>query len=124
MSERDLVDNAASEPQVKRANSKVRRREEQQRAAFRAVMQTVQGRQVMWELLCGCKCYHSISSTDPLQMAILSGRRDVGLELAASLLKADENAYELMSKEARARDKREGDENESANVRTSAEVTG
>lgn len=99
---RVLVKNASDPQQVRRAERAERRAAAEQRAALRAVLDTPEGRRVFWGLLSDAGVYRSIWSPNA-QIHYNAGRQDFGHELQARLLEADENLYDLMAREARAR---------------------
>jgi len=59
------------------------------------VMSIPEGRRVIWDILCSCGIYRSSYSENCNQMAMLEGRRQVGLEL---LTEIDSNHKELSIK--------------------------
>jgi len=95
--------NAADRKLVKNQSAISRRRDEEVAAAVKAQMSTVGGRLVMWQLLSIAGIYQSVFDTQTTRMAALAGRQDYGHELQAMLLRVDEEAYELMEREARLR---------------------
>jgi hypothetical protein len=103
------VENAADAEQVKRARRRIGRREERRLGAYRAVLGTVPGRLVLWDLLCSTGLFESSYSESAL-IYFNEGRRNVGLKLRADLELADVEACEVMEREARARKKRDADE--------------
>ena len=121
MSERDserddvLVRNAADPEQVGRARRKTGDEERRIGDAYRAVLATPEGRIVFWHLLAKCRVFETISVQNSL-IYTLSGRRDVGLELTADLVRASEDLFEQMSREARLYARREGRENAAAHT--------
>lgn len=105
MAERPQVKNAADPTQVKGAARRQREREEQLRASYAGVMSTEAGRMVMWDLLSSAGVYRSVWSPNS-EIHYKAGRQDFGHELMATLLETNEGLYELMAREARARDKK------------------
>jgi len=97
--------NAADPRQVKGAGRRQREREEQLRASVAAVMSLEAGRLVMWELLERAGVFRSVWSPNS-EIHYKAGRQDYGHELMATLLETNEGLYELMQREARARDRK------------------
>lgn len=98
-----MVRNAADPNQVKHAARKERRREEEFRAALRAVMATPAGRLVMWSLLESAGIYRSVWDMSGSRTYYNAGRQDYGHELLAKLLEADPELYLAMEREMRNR---------------------
>ncbi len=102
--DRALVRNAADPQQVRRAERKTRDLERQYLEALREVMHTYAGRHVMRTQLEHAGIFRSI--WDPSsRIHYNAGQQDAGHRLQAELVQADEDAYELMEREARARQK-------------------
>ncbi|HKE43882.1 MAG TPA: hypothetical protein VKB41_05025 [Steroidobacteraceae bacterium] len=106
MSERAFVENYADGSQQRYGNRVVRRREAASLEAFRSVLRTAEGRHMYWDVLARCGVFRSIWQ---LSAAIHynAGQQDIGHWLMGKLLEADEQAYELMHREARARERRQ-----------------
>lgn len=110
---RPLVQNAADPKQVRRAGRKVQEREERLGLALRAVLETVDGRIVFWDLLERAGLYRSI--WDPsARIHFLEGRRNFGLEIQALCLAADEELYLKMEAEGRRQARLEDQETRAA----------
>lgn len=110
-----MVRNAADPQQVKRAA-----RKEQDAATRRlenlvGVMSTEIGRAVMWDLLERAGVFRSIWHPSA-EIHYRAGRQDYGHELQALILEADEDLYDLMAREARARAKRAANETDAAHT--------
>jgi hypothetical protein len=61
-------------------------------------------RYFFWRLLGYCNYFSSVSRDNPHDMAIASGRRDVGVWLMKELFEADPKAFTLMQREATERE--------------------
>jgi len=109
------VRNAADPQQVKRAARKERDADEQRLEAIRAVLQTPEGRRVFWDLLVRASVFESIWNPN-VQIHYNAGRQDFGHQLMADLLVADEDGYDLMQREARARQRQEDRETDAAHA--------
>lgn len=97
-----LVKNAADPRQRNYAERVQKERRERFLAALRETLHTVDGRIVIWELIARAGVYHSI--WDPsARIHYNEGRRVTGLELLQDAIEADSGLYELMEREARAR---------------------
>lgn len=94
--------NAADPRQVRFAARKERQQAEQERAAIKAVMTTLEGRFVLWSLLEKAGIFKSVWHPSAA-IHYNSGRQDFGHELMARLIEVDEDLYQLMEREARAR---------------------
>lgn len=106
MSERAWVKNAADPSQVRRAARKTEDVEALRRGRLRAVLQTVDGRALVWDLLERAGVFRSIYDQSA-RIHYNAGRQDFGHELLAAALDADEDAYLVMEQEARARQRRD-----------------
>lgn len=115
MNDRAQVRNAADPQQVRRAERKERDAAAQVQAAMRAVMATVDGRMVMWDLLERAGVFRSIWHPSA-EIHYRAGRQDYGHELQAVILAADEDLYDTMTREARARVKRANNETDAAHT--------
>nr|DAG80837.1 MAG TPA: hypothetical protein [Caudoviricetes sp.] len=89
------------EQQTRVEKEKLARVQERQRLVdgIATVMGTKQGRDVIRWVLKLTGLYQSLSVGDSLQMAVLSGRRDVGLEVLRMLNSAVPELVLLMNKE-------------------------
>jgi hypothetical protein len=68
------------------------------------LLKTNFGKGFIWRILEKCHMSHTISHHDSLQMARMSGERDIGLWLINELRKANPNAYIELIKEQQKRD--------------------
>lgn len=103
---RPLMTDAANRKQNEYAERVEKERVNTTRAAAQAVMGTHAGRLLLWELLERAGVFQSIWSANA-EIHYKAGRQDFGHELMALLVDANEELYEQMSREARARVKRE-----------------
>jgi len=116
MADPTQVHNAGDPQQVRRAGRADKRRAARRLAAYRAVLATPEGRFVLADLLARAGIYASGFAPDALRMAFLAGRREFGLELQATLIGADDRAYDVMEREARARAHADAQEAEAAHT--------
>lgn len=100
-----LVANGGDREQVNRATRTVQRADEQLAASLHAVLSTPAGRVVLWQLLDDTHIYATSFDHSGSVMYFKEGARNVGLTWQARMLAADEALYELMAREARAREK-------------------
>jgi len=113
--DRALVRNAADPRQVRFAQRKEREAAELERAALQAVMKTPEGRLVMWSLLERAGIFRSVWHPSAA-IHYNSGRQDFGHELMAQLVDLDEDLYQLMEREARARTRARNRETDAAHT--------
>lgn len=83
-----LVKNAANEKQVRRAKNKENLKDKDINSAFRKILNTPEGVQVLWHILEHCKSFESIWHPSAL-IHYNSGRQDVGHFLMAKISEAD-----------------------------------
>lgn len=101
MTERALVTNAADPRQVKKAKQTASRIRDRERHDLRAVLDLVQGRRVIWKLLCVAGVFQvSFRAGQPDLSTFLEGRREFGLQLMADVTAIDPALYHQMAKEA------------------------
>lgn len=105
MSPRALVANGSDREQVARAGRTVQRADALLAAALQTVLSTQAGRIVLWQLLDDTHMYATSFDHSGSVMYFKEGARNVGLTWQARMLAADEGLYELMAREARAREK-------------------
>lgn len=115
MSDQPLQTNAADVDQVRRADAKVKSAADQAFSDLAWVLSDRRGRRWFRRELARHGLYESITRTNSL-IYVLSGRRDVGLEMLGDVV-AHEELYLLMEKEAREDARRAADENAAARVR-------
>lgn len=106
-----VVGNAADQKQVERANRKDRDRRKRELDDLRDVLSTAPGRRLLWRLLGHCRVFESIWHPSALIHAN-AGKQDVGHYIISEIVDANEDAYFLMMKEARAAVRREEMETE------------
>lgn len=115
VSDRVAVRNAADPKQVRRAERQARDRDARLLLDVLAVMSTLPGRRVMWELLSRAGVFRSVWAQSAL-IHYNAGKQDFGHELMALLVKAGEDEYQQMEREARAEARREADGNEASHT--------
>ena len=98
--ERVEVKNVADEKQVKRAAKRMESREDREVNDIRYVLNDKRGRRFLWRLLNECKVFESIW-VPSAGIHYNAGKQDVGHFLMAEIVKASEDAYLLMTKEAK-----------------------
>lgn len=111
-----LVANAADPKQVRHATRKERSKRDREIADLRAVLDTPEGRRVIWRVLGRCGIYESSVIPDPILMAAKGGMQDIGRWLHAEINDAQDEALILMMREAKQAAKRDTEEAEA--VRT------
>lgn len=119
---RNLQRNAADPAQVKRAERKAKSEEARFDDALRAVMATPAGRIVLWGVMGWRPTDQTVFDHSGSQMYFREGERNIILRLKASMIGADEDAYQLMEREMRAYAR--GQEMENAAVNTTAATEG
>ena len=91
---------AGDEDNVKQAEQKQRHQRNRKRDGLARTLRSKDGREWLWSVLSKGGMYSSLSCPDPAQMAILSGRRDLALEILIDITAADPDAYMKMQKES------------------------
>ena len=109
---RPLVRNAADPRQVNYARRKTKDTDKQLAAALRIVLSTYEGRLVWATFLEGAGLYEASFDHSGSVMYFKEGRRNQGLEWQARLVAADEQLFELLERERRARARRLDNETE------------
>jgi hypothetical protein len=102
MADRDLVRNAGSERQVRRAMRKEREIESRLKESLRRVLGTEEGRAFVYELLREARVYGSVWHDHGSRMAYNVGQQDFGHQILAHALDVDEGLVTLMEREGRA----------------------
>lgn len=97
----DPTDLAGEEEREKESAEEKRVRELQEAADLRWLMRQRPFRRFMWKLLDECGVYRTSFSRDALVMALLEGRRDVGLTQVADLNRHAPDEFDLMARERR-----------------------
>lgn len=103
------VRNAADRSQVGRAGRRERDEQQAITAAWREVLRTKAGRVLIWHLLSEAGVFRSIWHASAL-IHYLAGKQDFGHQIMAEAVAADEDAFDLMQREARARGRAERNE--------------
>jgi hypothetical protein len=102
--------NAADKVRVRAQSEFESRRRERYLTALRVLLSVPEGRLVLWELLSKAGVYSSCFDTQSLRMAALAGQQAHGQEVLADVLAAGEDLYDVMAREARARRRKDEDE--------------
>jgi|TARA_Y100000310_G_scaffold171987_2_gene172114 hypothetical protein len=92
--------------QVKKRKTKAQLRREHEQEELRQLLSTPGGRYFLWRLLDYCKLFHTISSNNSIDMALLSGRRDAGLWVFAEIMETAPNTWTIMKEEANQREEK------------------
>jgi hypothetical protein len=98
--QRALVGNAADPKQVKNAGQREKALRRQELAELRWVLSDRRGRRFLWKHLSTCGIYTTPYHPSGSTVYHNVGRGDVGRELLAQILEADQAAYLLMQQEA------------------------
>lgn len=77
---------------------------ERQAEELRKLLDSAGNRYWLWRLLSYSGLYRSLSISDPHEMAIRSGQRDVGLWVLNEIMTNNPNAFALMQREAKERE--------------------
>lgn len=93
-------DEELSEEAVEKHNQEVKRQEEE----FVGLLSHPGNRYWLWKLMSECKVFHTLSVSNPHDMAILSGKRDIGLWVLNEILNHHPEAFNLMQQEAKERE--------------------
>lgn len=94
-----LVGNAADSEQVHEAAEKIKLSKLNDAECLKAILETKQGRTVIWKWLKHCKVFESIYDSSA-RIHYNAGKQDVGHFLLAEVLQANKNAYLQMMQEA------------------------
>jgi hypothetical protein len=108
------VRNAADEGQVERAERRIRRQQAQWLKSLRQVLNTYEGRMLLWELVTRSGLFRSAYAPTDGPIYYIVGRQDFGRELMVEIARADGKNYAMMQHEARTRANRERAELEAA----------
>lgn len=112
-SDRDLVRNAAAPEQVKRGEQKERTRVEREREDLRRVLESREGRRVLWRVIQACGVFAS-ETYDPTLVHFDAGVRQAGKRLVGWINEANDEALSLMIREAMAAERRDAEDNAKA----------
>jgi hypothetical protein len=110
MAERALTRNAADRADVARARQQERLRDERFRAALCRVLATPDGREVLSAVIERAGVFETVYDHSGSTMYFKEGRRNYGLEWQATVIAADEAAFELLERERHARRRLENSE--------------
>jgi len=110
------VKNASDKAQVSRADRRDREQQELIDSAYRAVLETEAGRFLLWHQLTEAGVFQSIWHASAL-IHYLAGKQDFGHQLMAEMIRAHEDGFELMQREARARARTERNERAATQAR-------
>lgn len=94
-----LVKNAASEKQVKNAARKQRLAERSHQDDLKAVLETAEGRRVMWRILGHCGIYRSPYAHSGSEQNKNIGMGEVARWLLAEIVEVDEKLWLQMQSE-------------------------
>jgi hypothetical protein len=117
-----ITKNVADRSQVMAAASSEEKRDERWLNTIRAVLNTYEGRELWWELLAKAGVFKSIWRASA-EIHYLSGQQDFGHYLMAEAVRANQELFLIMQREAAAREKqfesgitaKQGDKNEHSN---------
>lgn len=109
MAQPQPIPNATNERQIDHLEEVAQREEQERLEALRTVLRDYQGRRALWDLLTVCGVFRTVFDPDPQRMAFRAGQQDLGHRLQADLISIDDQLYDRMAREARARAKRSAD---------------
>jgi len=95
--------NAARPTHIEHAEEAATRLAKEERRATQEVLKTYEGRRLLWRILSACGIHESVYRGTPTDTAFRAGRQDLGHQLQAWLLDANDSLYDQMAREARAR---------------------
>lgn len=111
MADKDaLVTRSDNKDQVEHARSTVKANRKARLADYRAVLATVEGRRLLWDLLGHCRVFESVYHPGP-QIYALAAKQDVGHYVLININDADPESVFVMMREAQRARKRQRDEN-------------
>lgn len=90
--EKPYVTNPADEVQVKAAREKEKFGRDLELSDMKFLLNTVQGRRVLWRYLKDCGIYQSSFRTSS-EIYFLEGQRNIGLKILADIQEADAESY-------------------------------
>jgi hypothetical protein len=94
----------SNEVDVEKQEQKAKEVRRQELNDIRTVLSSVSGRRLVWRLLESCNTFSSIYSEEPLLMARLSGKQDLGHFLMAEIVEADEGLLLRLMKDNKAKE--------------------
>jgi hypothetical protein len=97
--DKPFVKNAADPKQVKAAGKKVEQHRFKELNDIRVVMNTREGRDMVWKLLKHCSLMASTYDKNNSDQSYKNGKRDVAHYLVSEIIEADEELYFKMIKE-------------------------
>jgi hypothetical protein len=112
--DRAYVRNASDPEQVKRAERRIRNQQALFLRALRVVLDTYEGRLLLWELVTRSGLFRSAYAPTDGPIYYVVGRQDFGRELMVDVANADAKNYAMMQHEARVRARRERSELDAA----------
>ena len=87
-----LVKNAANESEIKYAETKSKLAQEKIDNDIKIVLSTDSGRSYIWKILSDCGIFKS-SFTGSSETFFLEGKRSIGLNILADIMRIDPEAY-------------------------------
>jgi hypothetical protein len=105
---RPLVDNAADAGQIRDAQRKQRAATKDHLADLKEIANTPAGERFLWRLFSKTGILHTAYRADANAMYFETGKREIGLELLADLMLADDQAFLRMQSNAVQEEKRNG----------------
>lgn len=100
MTQQALVGNAADREQVYKAGLSVRHQDRQRADDLRVVCSTVQGRRVLWSLLCDAGLFRAECHANVGDQYFAAGQRNMGCQLLNAINALDPSLYHTMALEA------------------------
>jgi hypothetical protein len=91
---------AGDEGQVKERTKKIKSQRDRDLDDFRALLETKQGRRVIWRLICETELF-SVSKVMNASIYALEGKREIGKLLFNDVMEAKPEAYLQMMKESK-----------------------
>lgn len=88
-----MAEDVGDQKQVKKKKKKHQLVREGQLEEIRHILSTPYGRRFLWRVLIQCGMNKTLSGQTELGMAIMSGKRDMGLWLLGEINEADKNGY-------------------------------
>lgn len=114
---RPEVINAASRKQVEAAQAREQQRTDRLQNHYRAVMATVDGRAVLWDIISRAGIFETPWHQHSMEIFRSIGRNDYGRELMADIIELDEGLYIQMEVEARTQARIDRDATDAAHVK-------
>lgn len=111
-----LTPNSTDRRVQHRATKKLKTRAILTAAYWQDLLKSYAGRFVLWDILTACGVHKSTFSQNGLEMAFKSGKQDLGHWLLIQIDTHDPAQSEAMHREARERERLEGEDNKAAEV--------